>query len=219
MKICGLRAPEHARVAVRSGADAVGLVFAPSPRRVTLEEARAVARAGREEAEGLGRAVEAWGVFVDDPPERIRELARGVPLDVVQLHGDETPDFARELARELPAVRLVRAVRVRGGDSLDEVRELLASGLFEAVLLDSYDERARGGTGRTFDWDVARAAALGGRVVLAGGLTPDNVCEAVRRVRPWMVDASSGVESAPGRKDPRLIERFVAEARKAGAFG
>ncbi len=216
VKICGLRRPEDARVAVRAGADAVGLVFAEGPRRVTPEEASIVAAAAREEAARLGGGVEAWGVFVNEGPARIRELARGVPLDVIQLHGDEELDFARELA----PLRLVKAVRVRDASALEEIERLSASGAFEAVLLDSYDEGARGGTGRTFDWDVARAAAerlrgKGPRVMLAGGLRPGNVGDAVRRVRPWMVDTSSGVERAPGEKDSVLVERFVREVRSA----
>lgn len=218
VKVCGLRRPEDARTAVRAGADAVGLVFAESPRRVTLDEAKAVAASAREEAARARRPVEAWGVFVNEEAGRIVELAREVPLDVIQLHGDET----LELARALGGMRLVRAVRVRDAGALRDIERLASSGAFEAVLLDSFCERPpagqvgpRGGTGRTFDWDVAREASRHHRVVLAGGLAPANVRGAVRRVRPWMVDASSGLESAPGEKDAALIERFVTEAKSA----
>jgi phosphoribosylanthranilate isomerase len=213
VKICGMRRPDDARVAVRAGADAVGIILAPSPRRATPEEASEVARAAREEAAGLARTVEVWGVFVNESAERIVELARSVPLDVAQLHGDETQDFARGL----DGVRTVKAVRVRGLESLAEIERLAASGAFEAIVLDAYDERARGGTGKTFDWDVAAAAAEGARVVLAGGLTPANVAEAVRRVRPWMVDASSGVERSPGEKDTGEVEEFVRAAKGVDA--
>jgi len=211
VKICGLRRPDDARAAVRAGADAVGVVFAESPRRATPEEAAAVAGAAREEAARLGREVEVWGVFVNESAERIAELARSVPLDVAQLHGDETEDVARAL---LP-LRAVKAVRVRGPEALPEIERLAAQGAFEAVLLDAYDERARGGTGKTVDWGVAYDAARSARVVLAGGLTPANVAEAVRKVRPWMVDASSGVERSPGEKDPEAIEAFVRFAKDA----
>ena len=211
VKICGLKRPAQARAAVSAGADAVGVVFAESPRQVALEEAKEVATAARDEAAKAGRTIEAWGVFVNEEAGRIIELARGVPLDVVQLHGDETV----ELARTLGGLRLVKAVRVMDAGALEEIARLVASGAFEAVLLDSFDERARGGTGRTFDWEVAREACRYHRIVLAGGLSPANVAEAVRRVRPWMVDASSGVESAPGEKDAALVERFVSEARSA----
>ena len=211
VKICGLRRADDARVAVRAGADAVGVVLAESPRRATPDEAKAVAAAAREEAARLGRGVEVWGVFVNERAERVAELARSVPLDVAQLHGDETAEFARGLA----PLRAVKAVRVRGPESLPEIERLAASGAFEALLLDAFDESARGGTGKTFDWDVAAAAARGGRVVLAGGLTSANVAEAVRRVRPWMVDASSGVELSPAEKDAALVEAFVRQAKAA----
>ncbi|MHC4250073.1 MAG: phosphoribosylanthranilate isomerase [Planctomycetota bacterium] len=211
VKICGLRRPDDARVAVRAGADAVGVILAPSPRRATLDDARGVAAAAREEAAALGREVEVWGVFVNESADRVAEIARTVPLDVAQLHGDETEDFARALV----PFRTVKAVRVRGPESLGEIERLDASGIFEAILLDTYDERARGGTGKTFDWDVAAAAAERVRVVLAGGLSPSNVEEAVRRVRPWMVDASSGVERSPGEKDSGAVEAFVRFAKGA----
>ena len=211
VKICGLTRPEDARAAVRAGADAVGLIFAESRRRVSLDKAKAVALAAREEAAALGREIDVFGVFVNETPARMIEIAREVPLDVVQLHGDEEP----EIARELPGLRLVEVVRVRGAESLEEIRELSASGAFEAVLLDTYSEAARGGTGKTLDWDVAAEAAQRAPIILSGGLTPENVAEAVRKVRPAMVDASSGVERAPGVKDRALVERFVREAKAA----
>jgi len=228
VKICGLKRPSYAREAVRAGVDAIGVVFAESPRRVSPEEAKAVAAAARDEAAKAGRTVEVWGVLVNEEAGRILELAREVPLDVAQLHGDETLDFARSLV----GLRLVKVVRVRDEGALAEIDRLASSGAFEAVLLDSFDERARagrvdapdstsgalmrrGGTGRTFDWDVAREACRPHRIVLAGGLSPDNVAEAVRLVRPWMVDASSGVEAAPGEKDAELVARFVSEAKSA----
>ncbi len=211
VKICGLRRPDDARFAVRAGADVVGIVFAESPRRATPEEAKAVASAARETAAELGRGVEVWGVFVNESAQAVAELARLVPLDVAQLHGDETEDFARELA----PLRAVKAIRVRGPEALPEIERLADGEVFETILLDSFDERARGGTGKTFDWDVASAAASRARVVLAGGLTPTNVAEAVRRVRPWMVDTSSGVERSPGEKDLEAIEAFVKSAKGA----
>jgi len=211
VKICGMRRPGDARAAVRAGTDAVGIVFAESPRRATPDEARAVADAARDEAAKLGREVEVWGVFVNESRERVAEIARAVPLDVAQLHGDETEAFARSLA----PLRAVKAVRVRGPETLAEIESLTASDVYEALVLDSYDERARGGTGKTFDWDVAAEAARRARVVLAGGLTPANVAEAVRRVRPWAVDTSSGVERSPGEKDLAAVEAFVRSAKGA----
>jgi phosphoribosylanthranilate isomerase len=162
VKICGIKRPDDARAAVRSGADAIGLIFADSPRRISLEEARDVAAAAREEAESHGRKVDVFGVFVNEDPTRVREIAREVPLDVVQLHGDEPPG----IARELPGLRLVKVVRVRGEESLEEIGPTRASGAFKAVLLDAYSDAARGGTGRTLDWDVAARAAREGPVIL-----------------------------------------------------
>lgn len=211
VKICGLTLPGDARLAVRAGADAVGLIFAESKRRVTPDEAKALARAAREEASDFGREVDVFGVFVNEAPARMREIARDVPLDVIQLHGDEEP----RLARELSGLRLVKAVRVRGPDSLGEIKGLWASGAFQVLLLDTYSESARGGTGKTFDWTVAAEAAQRVPIILSGGLTPQNVAEAVRKVRPAMVDASSGVETSPGVKDRALVERFVGEAKSA----
>jgi phosphoribosylanthranilate isomerase len=215
VKICGVRRPWDAREAVRAGADAVGVILAESPRRASPDEAGAVARAAREEAEALGRAVDVFGVFVDEEPARILEIARLVPLDVAQLHGDEGPGVAGPLA----GLRLVKAVRVRGPESTEEIELYAGAPGFEAVLLDSFDETARGGTGRAFDWEVAAAASRRARVILAGGLAPSNVAEAVRRVRPFMVDASSGVERAPGVKDAALVREFVAKARAASLGG
>ena len=216
VKICGIARTEDAEAAVRSGADAIGVVFAQSPRRVSPERAAAVASAAREAARAARREVLVFGVFVNELPDRVRELTRAVPLDVVQLHGDESP----ELARALAGLRLARAVRLRGDESLRETEALAASRLFEMLLFDAYSCSARGGTGESPDWNLAAravsiAAERGARTILAGGLRPDNVGRAVRLVRPSGVDASSGVERSPGLKDPVLVERFVAEARAA----
>ena len=211
VKICGLTRADDARAAVRSGADVVGLIFAESKRRVSPEQAKAVASAAREKAAGLGRAVDVFGVFVNETAARMAEIARDVPLDVIQLHGDE----AAGIAGGLPGLRLVKVVHVRGKESLAEVRDFAASGVFEAVLLDTFSESARGGTGKTLDWSVAAEAARECPVILSGGLTPRNVREAVLEVRPMMVDASSGVEGCPAEKDHALIDSFVREAKAA----
>lgn len=201
VKICGLTRPEDAVEALSSGADALGMIFAPSRRRVSLEEARRVAGVVR------GGAL-LFGVFVDEDPARIVETCRAVPLDVVQLHGNEPP----EILADLPGIRAVKALRVRDDRVLEELPRYAR---FDAVLLDTWAEASPGGTGETFDWAVAASAARRARVILAGGLTPCNVAEAVRRVRPYMVDASSGVESSPGRKDPSLVREFVRAAKTA----
>lgn len=211
VKICGIRRPEDARAAVRLGTDAIGVVFAESPRRVTVDEARAVVDAARAEAQARERRVDVFALFVNESAEVIRDLQASVGFDVAQLHGDESIAFAAGLG----GIRVVKAVRVRDHSSLADVQVCVESGACEAVLLDAHDDRVRGGSGKVFDWSVAREAARGARIILAGGLNPDNVHEAVVRVRPYMVDVSSGVETAPGVKDHALVRRFIEEARRS----
>lgn len=184
-------------VAAAVGADAVGFVFAPSRRRVTVAQARRIT------AE-LPPFVTKVGVFVDETREIIEETAAAVGLDMVQLHGDETPEMAASL--RLP---VLRAIRVKDASSL----ALLGAYRVAAFLLDTFDADALGGTGRTFDWSLAADAAGRARVILSGGLRPDNVVEAIERVRPYGVDVSSGVET-DGAKDPAKIAEFVRRVRE-----
>ncbi len=203
VKICGVTRAEDADAAIEAGADALGLNFVPSsPRFVDDETAGRIARRVRDRAE-------LWGVFVDEDPRRIRQLARELPLSRVQLHGDEPPAQVSELAD----LSVVKGIRVRGAGDLAALNEYRPW----AFLLDACAEDARGGTGRTFDWGVARGAATDAMLVLAGGLTPENVRRAVRAVRPDWVDTASGVETSPGVKDPELMRRFVQEARGGSA--
>jgi phosphoribosylanthranilate isomerase len=201
VKICGITNADDARAAVEAGADAIGLIFAPgSPRRVEPAAAREIASA-------VPAHVKKVGVFVDEAVETVNRLAREVPLDLVQLHGSETPEFAR-----LVEVPVIKGVRVRRAIDVEHLRAYKAS----AVLLDAYVEGAHGGTGKTFDWDLARPVVQAGLpVLLSGGLTPENVAEAVRRVGPWGVDVSSGVEARPGRKDHDKVRAFIKNARGA----
>lgn len=195
VKICGITRPDDALAAARAGADAVGLVFyAKSPRAVTIAEAQAVARA-------LPPFVTTVGLFVDAAPDDIREVLRSVPLDRLQFHGNERPDQCRVYGRPY-----VKAVRMRETTDLTAVARSYhdAAGL----LVDTYVEGVPGGTGRAFDWSHL-PSSLGRPLILAGGLTPDNVAEAVSRVQPWAVDVSGGVESAPGVKDAARIEAFI----------
>jgi len=200
IKVCGITSLDDALAAVDSGADALGFVFyAKSPRRVTPEEAGEIIRR-------LPPLVTTVGVFVDEPAERVNEILRTARLDAAQLHGDETPGECRRVE-----ARVIKALRVRGPG----VIERMAGYDVAAFLLDAFREDAPGGTGETFDWAIAERAVGRGRVILSGGLTPDNVAGAVRRVRPYGVDVSSGVELAPGRKDPERVRRFIEEARAA----
>mgnify|MGYP006276573531 CR=1 FL=1 len=196
IKICGMTRAEDAVAAVAAGATAVGFVFWPgSPRVVTPVAAAAIARI-------VPAQVQKVGVFVDATPEEIREVVRTVGLDVVQLHGAESAASAEALN-----------VPVWKAFGVDERVDVLGWPGHMLVLLDAIDPRAKGGTGRTIDWGAAAELAGQRPVVLAGGLTPDNVGEAIGRVRPYGVDVSSGVEQAPGIKDHEKVQRFVAAAR------
>ena len=228
LKICGTTSREDALAAVTAGADAVGFVFAPSTRRITPEAAADIAAA-------LPRSIDKVGVFVNQTGERIEEIARQVGLNAVQLHGDETPEFARSLFRDRSGrstgrarVRIFKAVSVVPGME-NALRNFMNSDAVDGLLLDSVVVRAgcmgqgvelvRGGTGVSFDWKRAAEFVPGiakrMRVILAGGLSPGNVADAVRTLRPWGVDVCSGVEAAPGRKDHEKIYAFVTAVRTA----
>jgi phosphoribosylanthranilate isomerase len=195
VKICGITDRQDARDAVRLGADAIGLVFyPPSPRCVTLGQAAAI-------VDGLPPFVTVVGLFVNAGRDEIAEILRGVRVDLLQFHGTERPEDCAEHGRPY-----IKAVRVRGETDLVAERQRYAGA--SALLLDAYQPGVPGGTGQAFDWALI-PAALGREIVLAGGLTPDNVGEAVRRVRPYAVDVSGGVEREKGRKDAGKIEAFM----------
>lgn len=198
VKICGITTVADGLHAARCGADALGLVFYErSPRCVTPERARDIVAA-------LPPLVTTVGLFVNRPAAEIREIVRFCGLDVVQLHGDETPQDC-----QLDPLRVIKALRIRDRGSLAGLAGYQVSGL----LLDAWQDGSYGGTGHSFNWQLAVEAAKERPIVLAGGLTPDNVAEAVRTVRPYGVDVSSGVESAPGRKDPELVAAFIRNAK------
>ncbi len=202
VKICGITRSEDARAALDAGADALGFVFAPrSPRCLSPADAAAITRR-------LPASVLTVGVFVNAAAPELQSVRSTCHLDILQLHGDESPAFCSSLGGHV-----WKAFRVQSADSL----RALPGYTTDAWLLDSYVPGQSGGTGAVFNWDLAAQAILLGRpVLLAGGLTPGNVAEAVRAVRPFGVDVSSGVEVAPGRKDPGLIREFIAAARAAG---
>jgi phosphoribosylanthranilate isomerase len=194
IKICGITSREDALAAVGCGADALGFVFAPSPRQVTPNQARDIIAS-------LPPTVTAVGVFADEPHRRVRGIALRCHLDVLQLHGNEPPAYCRDFDH-----KVIKAFRVQG-ESI--VREVAAYDV-DACLLDS---PTGGGTGLAFDWGLIDG--IEGRIILAGGLRPDNVAEAIQKVRPYAVDVSTGVESVPGKKDPRLMEAFVRQVRQS----
>lgn len=198
VKICGLRDATSARAAVEAGADLVGFVFAPTRRYVDPAE---VAKITRE----LPGSIKKVGLFVNENAETIQTIARTCGLDYVELCGDETPEFCGTLR-----IPVVKSLRVRGAEVVDEVARFAA--VIEWCKLDSFQPNAYGGTGTTFDWDIAQAVAQRFCVMVAGGLTPENVSEAIGKAQPWGVDVSSGVET-DGRKDVVKIAAFVAAAR------
>lgn len=200
VKICGITNQEDALHAVSCGADALGFVLYPgSPRCVTPTQVRAM-------SEALPPFVIRVGLFVNETPERIRAIAGECGLDVLQLHGDESPQDCL-----LPPYRVIKGVRPRSVDDLGR----LAAYPVAALLVDAAVPGQFGGTGQRADWQLAAQLAATRRVILAGGLTPVNVSAAVQAVRPYGVDVSSGVEQAPGRKDPQLVAQFIRMAKEA----
>jgi phosphoribosylanthranilate isomerase len=193
VKICGITTWEDALLSIDLGASALGFNFyPPSPRAISPADAWSIIRR-------LPPFVEAVGVFVDWPPLVVDALARAVRLGSVQLHGAESPAEVAELARKR---RVTKAVSVKRGfraASLDRYRAA------DAILLDGFAPGLPGGTGRTLDWQLARTARRYGRIILAGGLTPENIAEAIHIAQPYAVDVASGVESRPGRKDPARL--------------
>lgn len=201
IKICGITRPEDARAASASGVDAIGLVFyPPSPRAVTAEQAAAIVAQ-------LSPFVSVVALFVDERPEEIERILSRVPVDIIQFHGDETPEYCRQFNRPW-----MKALRVNPGVSIEECRQAYEGA--RAILLDSWQEGVPGGTGRTFDWSLAQGQG-DMPLVLAGGLNEDNVGQAIAAVRPCAVDVSGGVEQAPGIKDAGKIERFIAAVKAA----
>jgi phosphoribosylanthranilate isomerase len=203
IKICGITRPEDARSAADSGADAIGLVFYPrSPRAVSVEQASEIVAS-------LPPFITSVALFVDESVDEINRVLNRVPVDMIQFHGDETAAFCSSFGRPW-----IKALRVRPDLDIRALTERYADA--RAILLDAWQEGVPGGTGRQFDWALV-PASLPRPVVVAGGLNPDNVGEAVSRLRPAAVDVSGGVESSPGIKDAAEIGRFVAAVRKAEA--
>ncbi|MGA9063085.1 MAG: phosphoribosylanthranilate isomerase [Terracidiphilus sp.] len=236
IKICANTSLADARVAAEAGADAVGFVFAPSPRRVTLEQVAAI-------VPHLPPALEKIGVFVDAPFEKIASTVEACSLTGVQLHWDAPPSLPAQLRERFgpklrilgvlhfDAVQVTEESRTVSGDDFSRAENakrnegaLAQGGCFsepeiDAILVDSRTTEAVGGTGQIYDWDAARGTIFGAdgpmKFVAGGGLTPANVAEAIATLHPWGVDVVSGVEAAPGRKDPAKVRAFIASARAA----
>lgn len=208
IKICGLTVPEDAARAASLGAWALGVIFAAeSPRRVDLERAAQVLAAGEREA---GAGMIKVGVFVNAPETEIAAAVEYLGLDAVQLHGEETQAVCGSIARHT-GITVIKALRVSGASLLAAVAQFDTGYL----LLDTYHPERRGGTGEVFDWNVARQVGITTRqerIILAGGINPENLAEAVTTVTPFAVDVSSGVESEPGKKDPDKLKRLFGAA-------
>jgi len=201
VKICGITSVADAQAAAEAGADMIGLMFyEKSPRHITLEQAAEISRA-------LSPFVMRVGVFVDADEALVKQAIGRCGLGLLQFHGHETSEFCTQFG-----LMSMKALRVRDADSLGELENFQT----EAFLLDAYSKNGLGGTGETFNWDLAvEAQKFGKPIFLAGGLTPENVAEAVRQVRPFAVDVSSGVESAPGKKDPAKVKAFIQAVKGA----
>ena len=193
VKICGLMEKEHVQVAVDAGADAIGFVFAPSKRKLTVEQAK-------ELAKEVPSTVLKIGVFVNPSEQEIETAFREVPLDLVQYHGNETPAFIQ--ANAYPSVK---ALSVKSEDDVEHAKQFQT----DYYLFDAPGTDYQGGSGLTFDWQLMKGHSIpADKVILAGGLNATNVIEAIQRVKPYMVDVSSGVE-VDGRKDTELIRTFI----------
>lgn len=198
VKICGITNLQDALRAANCGADALGFVFAPSKRQVTVDMVREI-------TSQLPAFVTKVGVFVDEDLDRVKEIMASCSLDLAQLHGAESPEYCRQL---FP--RVVKAFRIKDPESLDELPRYKVSG----YLLDSYVEGRQGGSGVSFNWDLARDAARCGPVILGGGLHPANVWLAITMAQPYAVDVCTGVESSPGKKDPAKLADFIRAVRQ-----
>jgi phosphoribosylanthranilate isomerase len=198
VKICGITNLADAQAAVAAGADALGFVFYDqSPRNISPQKAAAIIAQ-------LPPFIQTVGLFVDEDDERVNWTADFCGLDLIQLHGDESPAYCLDIRR-----RIVKAFRVKDAASLARIGGYAVAGL----LLDAWSPTAPGGTGLTFDWPLAQQAAGVQPIILAGGLTPENVAQAITIVKPYGVDVSSGVEAAPGKKDHEKLCAFISAAK------
>ncbi len=200
VKICGITDLDDALVCVESGADAIGFIFwEKSPRYIDPVVAGHITKR-------IPPFVTTVGVFVDEKEKEIKDIIKEAGLCAIQLHGKESPSFCKRFE----GIKVIKAFRVRDERSVEDIGEYDVS----AYLLDTFTEGKPGGTGRVFDWEIAKKVKEYGRIILSGGLTPENVEDAVSAVQPYGVDVCSGVESRPGKKDPVKISQFVELVRR-----
>lgn len=212
VKICGITNAEDARDAVALGADALGFIFADSPRRITETAARVIIKS-------LPPFISSVGLFVNESIERVKDVCEFCGIYTVQLHGEEPPEYLYGLA----GYKIIKAFRVveQASSLLKEHRQdacatnrgvldILKEYSVDAFLLDGYTQGKMGGTGTSFPWEIAKEAKRFGQIIIAGGLTPENIADAIIAAHPYAVDVSSGVETRPGKKDKDLMKRFIA---------
>jgi phosphoribosylanthranilate isomerase len=214
VKVCANTSLADAMLAAEAGADAVGFVFAASPRRVTVDQVKTI-------TPGLPASIEKIGVFVDSSFEEIEDAVRACGLTGVQLHSQGGEELAGRLRERFGAGLRILHVLHDGPGLAEKAGALAGNRCVDGILIDSRTATAVGGTGIRFDWDAAESLFLTGgiRLVAAGGLTPENVEQAIGKLRPWGVDVASGVEASPGRKDAAKVRAFVANARRAWRVG
>jgi len=201
VKICGITNIDDALAAVDFGVDALGFVFFKgSPRYLSYDKAVSIIK-------NLPSFITTVGVFVNERPDQIERVINLTGIDVIQLHGDEPPEMCKT------SRRIIKAIRVRSLENLEPLKTYREK--VSAFLLDTFTLSAFGGTGQKFNWDIALEAKQFGRIILAGGLTPENIEEAIRHVRPYGVDVSSGVESEKGKKDHKKMKLFIERAKRA----
>lgn len=200
IKVCGITNLIDAETAVKLGADAIGFVFAKSPRQIGPKKAARI-------IDKLDAFKNFTGVFVNTPAESVKKITQVCKLNTLQFHGEETPEYCGIFRK---THKVFKAFRIKDRNSLKLLRKYDVDG----YLLDTYVKGAKGGTGKTFNWQLAKEAKkLASPVILSGGLNPENVAGAIKKARPYMVDVSSGVESSPGKKDVKLIKAFINAVR------
>lgn len=207
VKICGIKQPEQGKAIAIAGATALGFICVPNtPRYVTKQQIRAV-------VEQLPKQIDQIGVFANSSVEEICQIVEFAGLTGVQLHGDESPEFCHQLRSMLPGIEIIKALRIKNSQALEQVQIYFSS--VDTLLLDAYNPQMLGGTGATLDWKTLQQFQPGCPWLLAGGLTPDNVLDALKQVKPNGIDLSSGVERAPGDKD---LDKVAKLFEKLGQF-
>ncbi len=201
VKICGITNLEDALLAAELGADALGFIFAESPRRISPQDVQAIIYK-------LPPLIKTVGVFVNEDPARIKRIQSFCGLDLIQLHGEESPEQCQDLRPHA-----IKAFRIQNGGDIENIRRY--RGVVRAILLDTFQKGKAGGTGMTFDWSLAvKAKETGIPLILAGGLGPENIQEAMTIVKPYAVDINSGIEERPGKKDPVLMKQLMEKIKE-----